>query len=316
MWPSFGTLFGESIPAYFAMLMIGFAVATLVAARTAKRAGLDHDVIIDLSLLSLIAGVLGGRLLHVFADGFFWDYVHLCTDPDAVIWRSVSSRAECTSLGGRWDLPSSLCHAVERDCFAWAAFWSGGLAYYGGLIAATVAGIAFLKRERFPLGKGVDFVGAVLPLGIFFGRIGCFLGGCCFGQQTHGPLGVAFPAGSPASLEQFEHGLLADKMLPSLPVHPTQLYEAFGCLAIAAWLIAYAHPRKRFDGQILLSFLASYAVLRFGIEYLRADDRGAVLGLSTSQLIGVAILGVVAVAWPKLVAQSRAILAAPGPSPK
>jgi phosphatidylglycerol:prolipoprotein diacylglycerol transferase len=310
MWPSFGTLFGESVPAYFVMLMIGFAVATLVAARAAKRAGLDPDVIIDLSLLSLITGTLGGRLLHVFADGFFWDYVHLCTNPDAVIWHSVSSRLECTQLGGRWDLAASLCHAVDRDCFAWAEFWNGGLAYYGGLIAATFSGIAFLRREHFPVGKGVDLVGAVLPLGIFFGRLGCFLGGCCFGVQTQGRLGVAFPGDSPASYEQFEHGLLSSKELPSLPVHPTQLYEAIGCLAIAAWLLGYALPRKRFDGQVLLQFLGAYAVLRFGIEYLRADDRGAWLGLSTSQLIGVVIFALVAFARARLAARTRGILAA------
>jgi phosphatidylglycerol---prolipoprotein diacylglyceryl transferase len=308
MWPTLGRVFGEPIPAYFAMLIVGFAAATFVAARTAKRSGLDHDVIIDLSLLSLITGTIGGRLLHVIADGFFWDYVHLCTDPDKVIWRTMTTPAECGSLGGRWDLTDKLCHAVERDCFAWAAFWNGGLAYYGGLIAATASGIYFLRREGFPLGKGVDMVGAVLPLGIFFGRMGCFLGGCCFGLHTDSHLGVSFPPRSPASYQQFETGLLASKNLMSLPVHPTQLYEAIGCLAIAGWLVWYER-RKRFDGQILLLFLGGYAVLRFLVEMLRADDRGALFGLSTSQLIGVVILVVVVAIWPRLTARSRSILA-------
>jgi phosphatidylglycerol:prolipoprotein diacylglycerol transferase len=311
MKPSFGELFGEPLPAYFVMLIFGFAAATFVAARLAKRSGLDHEIIIDLSLLSLITGVLGGRLLHVIADGYFWDYVHLCSNPDAVIWRAVDSAAECTELSGRWDLASHLCHAVQRDCFAWAEFWNGGLAYYGGLLVATVAGIAFLKREHFPVGKGVDMVGAVLPLGIFFGRLGCFLGGCCFGLPTHSRFGIAFPAGSPASYAQFQAGLITSKNLVSLPVHPTQLYEAAGCLALAAWLIAYALPRKRFDGQVLLLFLALYAVLRFFVEYLRADDRGALLGLSTSQLIGVLILGAVAAAWPVLARRAHSPGAAP-----
>jgi phosphatidylglycerol:prolipoprotein diacylglycerol transferase len=297
MLPSFGTLFGEPIPAYFALLMLGFAAATWVAARLAKRQLLDHEVIIDLSLLSLLMGVLGGRLLHVIADGYFWDYVHLCTDPDAVIWRSVTSAGECRELGGRWDAAAHACHALTRDCFAWAEFWNGGLAYYGGLLAATAAGVWFLKREGFPVGKGVDIVGAVLALGIFFGRLGCFLGGCCFGVPTHGVLGVSFPGGSPASYEQAEAGLLQDKSLPSLPVHPTQLYEALGCLLIAAWLLLWAHPRKRFDGQVLLQFLVAYAALRFVIEYLRADDRGALFGLSTSQLLGVAIVVACAGVW-------------------
>jgi phosphatidylglycerol---prolipoprotein diacylglyceryl transferase len=314
MQPNFGSLFGEPIPAYFAMLMIGFAMATLVASRMAKRQGLDHDVIIDLALLSLIGGVLGGRILHVIADGYFWDYVHLCTNPDAVIWRAVDTIRECHDLGGRWDAEAANCHAITRDCFAWAEFWNGGLAYYGGLVVSTIMGIAFLRREHFPVGKGIDIVGSVLPLGIFFGRLGCFLGGCCFGAPTDPPLGVIFPGGSAASYEQFEAGLIASKNLPSLPVHPTQLYESFGCLAIAAYLLLWLHPRKRFDGQVLLMFLILYAVLRFMIEFVRADDRGAMFGLSTSQLIGVAIVAGCAVLWPAF-RRGKLRLDAPAPVP-
>jgi len=309
MLPSFGELFGEPIPAYFVLLMLGFAAATFVAARMAQHAGLDREVIVDLALLSLLAGVFGARLLHVFADGYFWDYVHLCTAPDLVIWRSVTTLQECTELGGRWD---GLCHAATRDCFAWAEFWNGGLAYYGGLIVASVTGIVFLRREGFPVGQGVDFVGAVMPIGLFFGRVGCFLGGCCFGQPSHVPFAISFPAGSPASYEQAEAGLLASKNLPSLPVHPTQLYEALGCLLIALWLVWYAAPRKRFDGQLMLLFLSAYALLRFAIEFVRADDRGALLGLSTSQLIGLVILAGVAIAWRPLAKRGRQALAAPG----
>jgi phosphatidylglycerol:prolipoprotein diacylglycerol transferase len=309
MLPSFGTLFGEPIPAYFALLMVGFSAATLVAARMATRQGLDREVIVDLSLLSLLMGVVGARVLHVVADGYFWDYVHLCTNPAQVIWHAVTSPRECVDLGGGWDAATQTCHALTRDCFAWAEFWNGGLAYYGGLVFATVAGIWFLRRERFPVGKGVDMVGAVLALGIFFGRIGCFLGGCCFGIPTAGPLGVSFPGDSPASYEQAEAGLLRDKHLASLPVHATQLYEALGCLLIAAWLLLWVHPRKRFDGQVLLQFLIAYAALRFVVEYLRADDRGALFGLSTSQLIGLLIVAGCAVVW-KLLARRSAALAA------
>src|SRR5262245_11718223 len=143
MIPSFGQLFGEPIPAYFVLLAVGFTTATLLCARWARRAGLDREVIIDLGLVAVLAGVVGARLLHVFADGYFMDYVHLCTEPSAVIWRTVTSKTECTSpeLRGSWDATRQLCHAVERDCFAWAAFWNGGLAYYGGLIAASAAGL-------------------------------------------------------------------------------------------------------------------------------------------------------------------------------
>ena len=255
---------------------------------------------IDLGLVSVLAGVAGGRILHVLADGYFWEYVHLCTDPSLVVWHTVTTASECNQLEGAWDVSAKLCHAVHRDCFAWAAFWNGGLAYYGGLIGASATGIWFLKREQFPIGKACDIAGAVIPIGLFFGRLGCFFGGCCFGTVTEHPLGVAFPAFSAASEKHLRDGLLASKALPSLPVHATQLYEAAGCLLLAAVLALYVHPRKRFDGQVMLAFLGGYAVLRFVVEILRDDDRGALLGLSTSQLIGVAILAVVVALWLKL----------------
>ena len=309
MFPTFAKIFGESLPAYFTLLMTGFLLATYFGARWAKRSGLDHDVIIDLGLIAVLAGVGGGRILHVLADGFFWDYVHLCTDPPQVIFSGVTSLAECTRLQGTWDAADTVCRAAERDCLAWARFWSGGLTYYGGLVCAAVVGIWFLKRERFPLGKGMDMAGMVIPIGLFFGRLGCFFGGCCFGRPTDYAIGVSFPPHSPASLEQFEQGLLTGKSLPSLPVHPTQLYEAGGCLLIAALLSLWLHPRKRFDGQVFCLFLISYAVLRFVLEFFRADDRGGLLSLSTSQLIGIAAVATALWLWVLLARRSKRVLA-------
>jgi len=298
--PVFGEIFGEPIPAYFALLMVGYALAIFIAARWADKLGLDREVIIDVGLLSLIVGVAGGRILHVLADGYFWDYVHLCTDPSQVVWRTVTTPLECAQLDGVWTDADGLCRPAQGDCFAWAKFWNGGLAYYGGLLAVVPASIWFLRRENFPVGQAADLAGVVAPLGIVFGRLGCFFGGCCFGLHTDHAFGVSFPAWSPASEEQFRDGLLAAKSLASLPVHPTQLYEAAGCAVISAVMAFYVFPRRKFHGQVFLSFLASYAVLRFLIEYVRADDRGAWLGLSTSQLIGLGLLGGVAWAWQRL----------------
>lgn len=292
MVPSFGRIFGEPVPAYFVLLALGFTLAVWLTVRWAKRSGVDHQSIIDLGLLCALSGLMGARLLHVFADGYFWDYVHLCTDPSQVVWRTITTQAECVrpEFQGVWDGAHRLCHAAERDCLAWAKFWNGGLAYYGGLLTASAAGLWLLRRDRLPIGAVCDAVGAVLPIGLFFGRLGCFFGGCCFGKVTDSPLGLSFPAFSAASEKQFRDGLIAAKHFPSLPVHPTQLYEAAGCLLIALVLGAWLLPRKRWDGQVMLAFLASYALLRFGLEFLRDDDRGAWLGLSTSQWIGVVVL--------------------------
>ncbi|MFN2167007.1 MAG: prolipoprotein diacylglyceryl transferase [Anaerolineae bacterium] len=309
MFPTFARVLGESVPAYFTMLMTGFVLATYLGARWAKRTGLDHDVVIDLGLIAVLAGVAGARILHVVADGYFWDYVHMCTDPSRVVWTTVASSSECAQLKGAWDAVENVCRPAERDCLAWARFWSGGLTYYGGLVCAAVVGVWFLKRERFPLGKGMDMAGMVIPVGLFFGRLGCFFGGCCFGQATDRPIGVSFPANSPASVEQFEQGLIASKNQPSLPVHPTQLYESGGCLLIALALALWVHPRKRFDGQVFCLFLVSYAALRFVLEFFRADDRGGMLGLSTSQLIGIAAVAAAAWLWAVLARRARRILA-------
>lgn len=297
MLPTLAEIFGEPIPAYFTLLLIGFGVATWLGTRLAKRMGLNPDTFIDLGLFSVIFGVLGARVLHIFADGYFWDYVHLCTDPSEVAWEIT--RAQCHEAQGVWDATREVCQPSGRDCFAWAAFWRGGLAYYGGLISASIFGIWFLKHEDFPVYRGIDIAAMSICLGLFFGRMGCFLGGCCFGVPTDHAFGLRFPPFSPPSESQWRAGLLEAPSLESLPVHPTQLYEAFGCLAIAAFLMLWLRPRKRFDGQIMLSFVGLYAILRFVLEYWRADERGELLGLSTSQALGIPALLLVAFLWAR-----------------
>jgi phosphatidylglycerol:prolipoprotein diacylglycerol transferase len=291
-------LFGYPLPVYSTMLVLGFALATWIGVRWAKRVGVDHEAVIDLGLYALIWGVIGGRILHVVADGFFWDYVNLCLDPSQVSWNIT--RAECAQAEGVWDAGEGVCRPSGRDCFAWAAFWNGGLAYYGGLAVAAVYCMWFLHKEKLPSWRVADMAGMTVPLGLFFGRLGCFLGGCCFGKVSDHAFALRFPAWSPASRKQWQEGLLDHPSHVSLAVHPTQLYEALGCLLIAAGMMLWLHPRKRFDGQVFLAFLGSYALLRFILEYLRADDRGGLLGLSTSQLIGVLIIAAAAYLWLRL----------------
>src|SRR5689334_15328212 len=88
-----------SAPSYFLLLLTGFLFATAAGAAWARRIGQNPDVIVDLGLASLLAGIIGGRLLHVIADGYFWDYVHLCTNPSKVDWR-VEQALCSTRYGG------------------------------------------------------------------------------------------------------------------------------------------------------------------------------------------------------------------------
>lgn len=301
-----------AFPSYFVLLITGFLFAASLGVLWARRIGRDPDVIVDLALGSLIAGVAGARVFHVLFDGYFWDYVHLCTDPARVDW-STLSRVECLSdrYEGTWDAVRAMCHPTKQDCFAWAAFWAGGLTYYGGFIGASVVAWYQLKRDRFPFWKAADMAGFAIPTGLGFGRIGCLLAGCCFGIRTNGPLGLSFPANSPASESQLKAGLLASKMLPSLPVHSTQIYESLASFAIAAYLLLWFHGRKRYDGHVFVAFVALYAIARFTLEFLRADDRGGLLGLSTSQWIGVGLFAVALALHKVLGAHARALATAP-----
>ncbi|MGK3993720.1 prolipoprotein diacylglyceryl transferase [Sorangium sp. So ce1024] len=291
MRPELFRLLDVAFPAYFLLLLTGFLFATAVGALWARRIGEDPDVIVDLGLACLLAGVVGSRLLHVVADGYFWDYVHLCTDPSQVDWKV--EQALCGSrYRGVWDAVKGVCHPTEPDCFAWAKFWAGGLTYYGGFIGASAAAYWLLKRDRFPFWKAADMAGFAVPLGLGFGRMGCLLAGCCFGLRTDGALGLSFPPNSPASEAQFKLHELASPRAPSHPVHPTQIYESAMSFAIAAICLLYVHGRKRYDGQVFAAFLGLYALGRFALEFARADDRGGLLGLSTSQLIGLAMAAV------------------------
>jgi phosphatidylglycerol:prolipoprotein diacylglycerol transferase len=296
------TFFDLTVPSYFAMLVIGFTIATAIGALWAKRLGHDPDVIVDLGIVMLISGLVGARLAHVLFDGFFWDYVHLCTDPSLVEWKL--SQAECLRqvepdfLGcgregtvGLWDATKGICRPPEADCLAWAGV-SGGLTYYGGFILASVVAFYRLKKDHFPFFRAADMAGFAIALGLAFGRMGCTLAGCCFGQPLEAPWAVVFPKYSPAAEKQAQLGLIADAAHASLPVHPTQLYEAAGALAIASFLMLWLHPRKRYDGQIFIAFVGLYACLRFSLEFFRSDDRGGLFGLSTSQLISLVLAAV------------------------
>jgi phosphatidylglycerol:prolipoprotein diacylglycerol transferase len=293
--PDLFRLFGVAFPSYFVLLLSGFLFATAAGALWARRVGESADVIVDLGLAMLFAGVAGARLLHVVADGHFWDYVHLCTDPSRVNWPLERTECLSPSYDGAWDAAAGLCHPKATDCFAWANILAGGLTYYGGLIGASAAAWWLLRRDGFPFWKAADMAGFAIPLGLTFGRMGCLLAGCCFGATCDLPWALSFPWRSAASEQQFRDHLIPSARMWSLPVHPTQIYESAASLAIAAICLALVHPRKRYDGQVFATSLALYAGARFLLEMLRRDDRGGVLGLSTSQVIGVGLLAVAAI---------------------
>lgn len=290
MRPELFRLLDFSFPAYFVLLLTGFGFATAVAVMWARRIGQNPDVIVDLALASLLMGVIGGRVFHVLFDGFFMDYVHLCTDPSLVDWKISQAACESPRYQGAWDAAKGVCHPVQTDCWAWAKFWAGGLTYYGGFVFSAATGIWLLMRDKFPVWKACDLSAVGIAIGLGFGRIGCLLAGCCFGQPSDTRFSLVFPSRSPASDAQFKLELLTSPRFESLPVLPTQAMESLMSFGVAAFCMLYLQSRKKYDGQVFVAFLGLYALGRFVLEFFRADDRGGAVGLSTSQLIGLAIV--------------------------
>ncbi|MBM4342913.1 MAG: prolipoprotein diacylglyceryl transferase [Deltaproteobacteria bacterium] len=288
-----------TLPAYFTLLMVGFTLAILWAHKLGVAQGMPGNPILDCGLLMLACGLVGSRALHIVADGQFWDYVHLCTDPMQVPALSLgrglkcASDAQCLDAGlGDWcETASGLCRQ-RQDCLRVFKIWYGGYAYYGGFLLAVPTGIWFLRKKRMPIWRVADLASFGIAMGLVFGRVGCFLAGCCFGGITDSGLAVRFGRWSPAWDRHLADHRITDLAAQSLPVHATQLYEAAAC-AVISWL-CWRRVRSgvRFQGEAFFWFMLLYAAFRFGVEFLRADDRGLWLGgaLSTSQLISLPLL--------------------------
>ena len=157
------------------------------------------------------------------------------------------------------DMPYYLSHPLEI-----IQVWKGGLVYYGGFVAVLIFSFFYCKYKHFNIVKLVDVFAPALALGHFFGRVGCFFSGCCYGKNTDCFLAIAHK-------------------------HPTQLYESLGNLIIFVILHKLLQQEHR-DGYVFVIYMVLYSILRFGVEFFRGDDRGIfILGLSPAQNISIII---------------------------
>ena len=151
----------------------------------------------------------------------------------------------------------------------------GGMVFYGGLIGASLLVVLFARRRKVPLLEIGDFAIGGVPLGHALGRIGCLVNGCCFGSETKCALSVA---------------------VEGVHRHPPPLYEAAGNLLIYLILFLFT-LRSPPRGRVLALYLLTYPVLRFGLEFLRGDDRITFAGLHLAHFVSLALFTTGALLW-------------------
>ena len=228
------------------LVAAGCAAAILFALREARRRGIDEDTMRDLCFWTLIASLVGARVVYLASAG-------------RGLWDECLDAIHAGGLGPTF----AACGKPLR-------IWQGGLVFYGGVMAGAATMWWYARRQNVSVRHVADVLAPSLALGHAVGRLGCFLAGCCFGKPAAGPLGIAFPDGSIALQDHVARGLLPLHAEHTPPLHPTQLYEAIGELALFFALLRLA-PRLRRAGDATLLWLASYSALRFVLEMFRGD---------------------------------------------
>jgi phosphatidylglycerol:prolipoprotein diacylglycerol transferase len=247
---------GVPVFGYGSMLVVAFLTSTWLAWWRARRERLDPEVIWDIAFWIFFLGMVGARLFYCIE---YWG----------------------TRITSIWD-------AFQ--------YWKGGIVYYGGIIGGTAAFFVYRYFRPFPLRPYLDALAPSIAIGTLFGRIGCFLNGCCFGDPCGLRWGVSFPRESPAWVQQVRSGLITEQAVSSLPVHPTQLYSALDALVIFLLLSAF-YPLRRRDGEVMGVLMLAYPVTRFLVEFLRNDEAAIFAGLTVSQNISVLLFAAGLAYW-------------------
>lgn len=232
--------FPEGFPlfGYGFMMFIGFVTAVALATRRAVQQGLDPELIWDLAPWILAPGIFGAR-------------VNFCLEYGEHVFAG--------------------CKAPIDYVFQFFNLMQGGLVLYGGLIGGAVGYFEFCRRRKInPLGLG-DLITPSIFVGIGFGRIGCLLNGCCYGNFCSLPWAIRFPQGSVPFLALVERGYIPFDAAATPWLHPTQIYSSIDGFLIAALTAAY-YPYRHRNGEVFGVGLVTYAVTRFLIEALRNDE--------------------------------------------
>lgn len=278
--------FNIPVYGYGVMMVLGFFAAMYLTQFLARRSKIDPDIFANAALIALITGVLGARLSHVLEN--LGDY----TRSDLTAWENFRNAINIRS---------------------------GGLTYYGGFLLAFPCLVAYGIYKKVPIRIGMDIIAPALMVGLGFGRIGCFLNGCCYGAECKTAVSIQFPYGSDAYVSEFFEGKLDHAVPPELVVrtdggrrllskdeiarvpdpvlrqhleqlaaneksdwvHPAQLYSSLTAFLIAAFLLAY-FTLPHVPGHVFAAMMMVEGLFRYLLEMLRVEP--AVVGRGTDHL--------------------------------
>jgi phosphatidylglycerol:prolipoprotein diacylglycerol transferase len=236
---------------YGVLLALAYLAGLQLAVMRARRLGLDGARVMDLGIYLIIAALVGAKLMLIVID---FDYFRR--------------------------QPREMLSLVR----------AGGV-FYGGLIAAFLAGLWLVRRYKLPVWATADAIAPGIALGHIVGRLGCLLAGCCYGRPTDVPWAITF-TNPVASLNV---GTPLD-----VPLHPTQLYDAGAELVILIVLLLTERRGRTFGGRTFWLYMLLYAISRFVVEFYRGDQRGMLMGLSTSQFVSVLVVPVAVIMFLRL----------------
>ena len=228
------SVFGFDIAYYGMIIGFGILAGILMAVKEAKRTKQNPETYYDLALYAVIFSIIGARLYYVIFS---------------------------------WDL-------YKDDLLSILNLREGGLAIYGGVIAAMITVFVFSRIRKISFGLLVDTAGLGLILGQIIGRWGNFFNREAFGEYTNNLFAMQLPVSAVRTSDLTEklmsHTTVVDGV-EYISVHPTFLYESFWNLCLFILLMLY-FKHRRFDGEVFLLYLLGYGVGRFWIESLRTDQ--------------------------------------------
>lgn len=232
MHPILFEIGGITIYSYGVMISLGILVATLALLREAPRAKIEPDYILEAIITAAVSGLIFARLLYV-----------------ALNWEFFSNR------------PLEILFARFE-----------GLSFFGGFFGGALAVYLWSRWRKIDFAGFADLLAPYLALGYAFGRIGCFLNGCCYGIETSVPWAMRA------------------SMVDSALRHPVQLYALIGAVLIFVLLKVY-RPAYYFAGFKLFGLFALYGLMRFAVEFFR-EEAALWLGLSVAQLFSLVLFAV------------------------